>query len=347
MFNYKCYKYLLNEINEKKDELNEEENLKIIGYAFNAVNGFKHSLFIGNKNKVKTLQDCLRFIDIFFESGSKSKELLSLIELVINEANVEIFVGIMSQLFCRFDIKDINVLEILVRLLIKLFINYPDLIFFPLIIIKNSKARKNKSIANLIMQTAFKKNDKLKELGIEYEEFINELNKCSILYHEECAETIETTAKLFLNKDYNGMINQLVNMHKKMNQPKESLYEINFYQSYGNELKEAEKYINKLVEEQNLNYLKEAWEIYQSIYKRIGENYSQFQTISLQYISSKLFNFRDSNIVMPGCFHSYYYKFYEKELKNDFDSKSNEYNLKTQFKPVIIQKIEKYLYVVN
>ena len=347
MFNYKCYKYLLNEKKENNDELNEEENLKIIGYAYNAVNGFKHSIFIANKNKVKTLQDCLRFIDIFFESGSKSKELLSLIELVINEANIEIFVGIMPQLFCRFDIKDIKVLEILVKLLIKLFINYPDLIFFPLIIIKNSKGRKNKSIANLIMQSAFKKNEKLKELGKEYEEFINELNKCSILYHEECAETIENTAKLFLNKDYNGMINQLVNMHKKMNQPKESLYEINFYQSYGNELKEAEKYINKLVEEQNLNYLKEAWEIYQSIYKRIGENYSKFQTISLQYISSKLFNFRDSNIVMPGCFHSYYYKFYEKELKNDSDSKSNEYNLKTQFKPVIIQKIEKYLYVVN
>ena len=347
MFNYKCYKYLLNEIKENNVESNEEKNSKIIGYALNAVNGFKHSLFIANKNKVKTLQDSLRFIDIFFESGSQSKELLSLIELIINEANEEIFVGIMPQLLCRFDIKDVKVLEILVKLLIKIFVNYPDLMFFSLIIIKNSKGRKRKSIANLILQTGYKKNEKLKELGKEYEEFINELNKCSILYHEECAETIETTAKLFLNKDYNGMINQLIRMHKKINQPKESLYEINFYQSYGNELKEAEKYINKLVEEQNINYLKEAWEIYQSIYKRIGENYSKFQTISLQYISSKLFNFRDSNIVMPGCFHSYYYKFYEKELKNDSDSKSNEYNLKTQFKPIIIQKIEKYLFVVN
>jgi len=34
-------------------------------------------------------------------------------------------------------------------------------------------------------------------------------------------------------------------MHKKMNRPKESLYEINFYQSYGNELKEAENYLKK------------------------------------------------------------------------------------------------------
>ena len=345
IFNYKCYKYLLNGIKEKNEEPNEIDTAEYIKYAFNALNGFKHSLFIANKNKVKTLQDCLRFIDIFFESGNKNKELLSLIEQIIDEANVEIFVGIMPQLLCRLDIKEIKVLEILVKLLIKLFLNFPDLMFFPLIVIKNSKARKNRSIANLIMNNAFKKDENLKELGKEYEEFVNELNKCSILYHEECAETIETSAKLFLNKDYNGMINQLMKMHKKMNQTKESLYEINFYQLYGTDLKEAEKYLNRLIEEQNLNYLKEAWEIYQSIYKRIGENYTKFQTISLQYTSSKLFNFRDSNILMPGYFHTYFYKSYEKELYNDSNSK--ELNLKNHFKPVTIQRMENYLYVVN
>ena len=348
MFNYKCYKFILSDEKNKNDNSSHENENKIINFSFNAINGFKHCFIIANKNKVKTLQDCLRFIDIFFELGSKNKNLLNLIDSVINEANVEIFIGTMPQLFCRLDIKDIKVLEVLVNLLIKLFINYPYLLFFPLIVAKNSKRRKDKSIANLILQTSFKKNEKLKELYKEYEEFVNELNKCSILYHEEWSETIETSAKLFLNKDYNGMIKQLIKMHNKMNKPKESLYEINFYQSYGNELKEAETYINKLIETQNLSFLKEAWEIYQSVYKRIGENYSKFKSISLQYISSKLFYFRDSNIIMPGCFHSYYYKVYEKEIaKNTSDTNLKEYNIKTHFKPITIQRIEKYLLVVS
>jgi FKBP12-rapamycin complex-associated protein len=220
---------------------------------------------------------------------------------------VENFVGVTTQLFCRFDIKDVKVLEVLVKLLIKLFINYPQLLIFPLIIIKNSKRRKDKSIANLILQKSFKINEELKKLVIEYEEFVNELNKCSVLFHEEWLETIENSAKSLVNKDYIGMINQLIKMHNKMNKQMVNLYEINFYQRYGTELKEAEKYINKLIKEQNLNYLNEAWEIYHSIYKRIGENYSKFQSISLQYISTKLYNFQDSNIIMPGSFHSYYY----------------------------------------
>ena len=348
MFNYKCYKSILSNEKSKNENLDNENESKIINFAFNAINGFKYCFIIANKNKVKTLQDCLRFIDIFFELGSKNKKLLNLIDSVINEANVEIFIGIMPQLFCRLDIKDIKVLEVLVNLLIKLFINYPYLMFFPLIVAKKSQRRKDKSIANLILQTSFKKNEQLKELYREYEEFVNELNKCSILYHEEWSETIETSAKLFLNKDYNGMINQLIKMHNKMNKPKESLYEINFYQSYGNELKEAERYINKLIETQNLSFLKEAWEIYHSVYKRIGENYSKFQTISLQYVSSKLFNFRDSNIIMPGYFHSYYYKVYEKEItKNSLNTNLKQYNIKTHFKPITIKRIEKFLVVVN
>ena len=347
VFNYKCYKYILNGEKDKNGNLNDENKKKLINFAFNSVNGFKNCFLIANKNKLKTLQGCLRFIDIFFELGNKNKNLLALIDSVIDKADLEIFIGIMPQLFCRLDIKEIQVLEILVKLLIKLFINYPYLLFFPLIVLKNSKRRKDRSIANLILQTSFKKNKQLKELYIEYQEFVNELNKCSILNHEEWSETIETSAKLFMNKDYNGMINQLIKMHNKMNKSKESLYDINFYQCYGPELKEAEKYINKLLEEQNLNYLKEAWEIYQSVYKRIAENYSKFQSISLKYISSKLFNFRDSNIIVPGCFHYYYYKVYEKEIISNNNLNLNTFDIKSNFKPITVQRMENYLIVLN
>ena len=43
---------------------------------------------------------------------------------------------------------------------------------------KFSKIKKSKEIASLIMNNAINLNSELKELDKEYEEFVNELNKC-------------------------------------------------------------------------------------------------------------------------------------------------------------------------
>jgi FKBP12-rapamycin complex-associated protein len=126
-----------------------------------------------------------------------------------------------------------------------------------------------------------------------------------------------------------------------MNKTPESLYEMNFYQLCGDDLKEAEKKLHKLLTKQKLNYLKEAWAIYQTVLKNIKSNYTNFQTISLQYISSKLFNFKNSNIIIPSFIHSYLYDVYDK----NFPVKSND--LKQNIKPVKIKQIDKYLYILQ
>ena len=340
MFNYKCYKNLYSYKNSKNAS-NQKNFPKIIDYATNAINGLKYSLLMTNKSKVRTLDDCLRFIDIFFELGSQNINLLSLIETIINETNLEIFIGIIPQLTCRFDIKEKKVLNILINLLTKLLSKFPNIVLLPIISMQNSKIKKSKEIANIIMENAIKNNYNLKELSKEYTEFVQELNKCSVLYHEELIETLETCAKLYLNKDYNHMVNQLMKMHEKMDKIPESLYEINFYQLYGAQLRQAKKKINKLIIKQNLNYLKEAWEIYQTIYQSINENYSNFQTIALQYISSKLFNFKESNIVIPSFFASYLYSIYENSLS------LNSINQLQNCKMVTIKQIDKYLRVLG
>ena len=340
MLNYKCYKYFYNRAKEK-NEINYKEKIKYINYAINAVNGFKQSLLIANKNKVRTLEDSLRFIDIFFEIGNQDENLLSLIKSTINDSDLEIFIGIIPQLTCRFDIRDEEILNVLTNLLSKIFSIYPEALLFPLISIKNSKIIRNRRIAETIMESQFMENYELKELSQEYEEFVKELNKCSVLYHEEWIEAIETCEELYKNKYYNIMVDQLLKLHSKMNKTPESLYEMNFYQLCGDDLKEAEKKLHKLLTKQKLNYLKEAWAIYQTVLKNIKSNYTNFQTISLQYISSKLFNFKNSNIIIPSFIHSYLYDVYDK----NFPVKSND--LKQNIKPVKIKQIDKYLYILQ
>ena len=344
-FNYKYYRYIYNQMKGKNDN-NQTKIKTVIEYASNSINGLKHSLLISNKSKVRALEDSLRFIDIFFELGNKDKNLLSQIESIINEADLEIFIGIIPQLTCRFDIKDENVLEILIKLLSNILKTYPEVILFPLISIKNSKTKKSKAIVERIMQRTIENNIGLKELYKEYEEFVKELNKCSLLYHEEWIETIETSAKLYLNQFYNNMVSQITKLHNKINKAPENLYEINFHQLYGNDLKKAEKIINKCLDKKKLIYLKEAWAIYQKVYKSIKENYSNFQSISLQYISSKLFNFKDSNIIIPSFSHSFLYKSNENNNNHLLNKRTKDLN-QTNIKPITIKQIDKYLYILD
>ena len=80
------------------------------------------------------------------------------------------------------------------------------------------------------------------------------------------------------------------------------MYEINFYQLYGYLLKEAEDMIQEYLENHNEEIIKEVWEIYHLIYKKISEDFKQFDSISLEYVSPKLYNFRNSNICLPGTY---------------------------------------------
>ena len=119
VFNYKCYK-LLYIYKKAKKEVNKKKMAQVFEFAINSINGLKNSILMANKSKVRTLDDCLRFIDIFFELGNKNKNILSLIESIINEINLEIFIGVIPQLTCRFDIKEEKVLDILINMYLKI-----------------------------------------------------------------------------------------------------------------------------------------------------------------------------------------------------------------------------------
>ena len=142
LFNYQYYKFL------SRDELLIHDE---ISYANNAVNGFKHSLIIGGKNKNRTFQDLLRLLDIFFNSGIKNDGLLLSISNTLNIIEVEAYLNVLPQLLCRFDIKDKKVLEILINILIKIGSAHPQAVIYSFIAMKLSSSKKRKSAAGQIL----------------------------------------------------------------------------------------------------------------------------------------------------------------------------------------------------
>ena len=293
LFNYKYYKYL----SKNKLSVNDE-----ISFASNAVNGFKNSLIIGGKNKNKTFQDLLRLLDIFFNSGIKNNDLLFVISNALNVIEIEAYLNVLPQLICRFDIKEKKVLEILINILVKIGSAHPQAVIYSFIVMKLSSSKKRKSAAAQILYSICKKNPLINELVKECEMFINEINKCAMLLHEEWFETLENTSKMYYTKDYQGMVKYLYKLHEKAKIKPETMYEIHFYQNFGSEINEAEYFLKDFIENNNLISLNQAWDIYLNIYSGINEKYEKFETISLEYVSSKLNKFKDSKICLPGSY---------------------------------------------
>ena len=343
MFNYKFYTSLLKTKNslileEKLNNNNLNFNDQELIYAINAVDGFKNSLCIGGKNKNKTFQDLLRLIDIFFTSAHRSNELLNAINLCFNSIDIDSFLNVIPQLLCRFDINESKVLSVLILLLIKIGKEHPRAIIFHLIVMKNSNSRKRISVANQILNALMKNSELNKKLVEESEMFINELNICAILLHEQWSEAIEEASKIYYNKDYIGSVKYLIKLHKKMHKKPENNYEIHFYQKYISEILTAENYLQDYIDNNYIESLNEAWDIYLRLYKNISENYKKFESLSLEYISSKLNNLRNSIISLPGTYGT---------LQIQTDLNDEEEKNQNEFSGVRIKTMGKILKIFN
>ena len=89
-------------------------------------------------------------------------------------------------------------------------------------------------------------------------------------------------------------------LHQKLKKKPETLYEIHFYQLYKTYLNEAEENIKNYLETKEIIYIKQSWEIYHTIYRKIKENFQTFQSLYLKTISPKLYNFKESKITIPS-----------------------------------------------
>ena len=352
-FNYRCYKSL----HYKKFKANEAmiddyEKIKKssnvydyeISFAKNTINGIKNCFGLIGNNSDKNYLNCIKLYDIFFNVADKNDELLSIVTSVFYEYNSKIFVQTLPLLVSRMGNKNLKILEVLVRVLVEICRNFPYESLIPLIINKYSNSIKKKSIANQILCLVEKKSPDLKNVIEDYKLFINQLNKCSLLLHEKWKEAIEEASKMLTNKNFSGLVNHLNKIHNQMNETPDNLYEIHFNQCFYPQLKEAQNYLKKYIKTPNDRYIKESWEIYQSIYNEIQTKYKNMTNISLEYISPLLSNIKENKIALPGYF---FLDKLNKERKQLIIGKTKENILQSDELPVFLKKMDKFLYVLN
>lgn len=297
LVNYKFFDFLINSGKESKN------SNSLFQYATNAINGFMHAVCIGGKNISKTLQDLLRLIDLWFNMGDK-EEIDKLIHKAFEMIDLDSWLLVIPQLLARVNIIDERIKNSLSFLLRKIGNTHPRALLYPLIVMNKSRSRKRRLASQVILDEMKKKYSTLIDEGSL---IIDELNRCALLLHEEWGEAIEESAKLyFQSNDIKGMIKILMEVHEKMSKKPETMNEIHFYQLYASDLSEAESYLKRYIETLNEMDLKQAWDIYHSVFKSMNEAFTDLKYLDLENVSPKLHNFKESQICVPGLYKSGY-----------------------------------------
>ena len=99
---------------------------------------------------------------------------------------------------------------------------------------------------------------------------------------------MEASRLYFGERNTAGMLAKLEPLHEMMEAGPQTLKEISFVQSYGNDLNEAKRWCQKYKTSGNLRELNQAWELYYHVFRRISRQLPQLTQLELQYVSPKL-----------------------------------------------------------
>ena len=293
LVNYKFFEILNISNNNKKNE-----------YAINALKGFTNSIIIGGNSIFKTLQDILRLIDIWFQNDNNNEIFLNSLNDSFKRIPIDPWLQVIPQLLARVNVKNNLIKKNLIQLLKKIGCNHPWSLIYPLIVMNKSEIKIREEISSEILTEM---RQKYNTLINECTTIIDELNRSALLLHEKCQEAIEEAAKAYFEKnDLEGMIHILRNFSENLNKYKPiTVNEKHFYQKYKSALREAYNYIKDYEIYKDNNYIKLSWDIYQSVFINISNEYKS-NYLNLDNISPLLANFTQSEVSMPGVYRSDY-----------------------------------------
>ena len=147
------------------------------------------------------------------------------------------WINVIPQLIARIDIKDAMIKQLLIDLLERLSQKYPQALVYSLSVSKKSQNKERREAAEALI-------NKLKlTQGILIEQanmVSDELIRAAILLSETWTEAIEEASRIYFAKnDAETMINNLKDLHKRMERQPETMNEVNFYQGFASDLEEA------------------------------------------------------------------------------------------------------------
>ena len=292
---------------------------KVTPYVIEAIKGFVRSIVLGQGQPVANLlQDTLRLITLWFSYGTK-KGVFQILESELEKVSPDNWLSVVPQLIARIHIKSTEISAFLRKLLVKVASAHPQPLVWPISVALNTNDNQQRMVASEVLSEM----RKIKKQLVEEATLVSrELMRVAITPHELWYDGLEQAAQLYMdNKDISSMITVLRELHDTLNEQPSitntkhegfsegfgkigstSLREISFRHNYGKSLLDAQFWLDQFRTSGKTVDLHQAWEVYQSIFKKIKAQIGNLKKIELHHVSPALTAAHNLSLAVPGTY---------------------------------------------
>ncbi|ORY29148.1 armadillo-type protein [Naematelia encephala] len=267
-------------------------------YIIPAVEGFLRSIALSPGN---SLQDTLRLLTLWFTYGYQ-QGVSAAISQGLPSVNIDVWLEVIPQIIARIHTPRQTIQGLLVRLLYDIGRAHPQALVYPLTVASKSNVESRRVVAQSITAKMREQNAKI----VDQAELIStELIRAAILWHEIWYDGLEEASKhYFADQNVEGMFETLEPLHEMVEAGPETIRETSFVQSFGHDLSIARGHLRIFKNTNENKEIQAAWDIYYSVFQRLGKQLKLLNIIELQYVSPKLMAVRDLDIAVPGTYQS-------------------------------------------
>lgn len=261
-----------------------------------AIQGFFQSISLSESS---SMQDALRIVSLWFTFGG-IPEVSQAMQQGFASTKIGTWLEVLPQLISRIHQPNYIVSRSLLALLSDLGKVHPQALIYPLTVAIKSESISRRNAAQSIIDKMFSYCPILVQQG---ELVSDELIRVAVLWHEQWYEGLEEASRQYFSEhDVDKMLTTLEPLYEILDSGPETLREISFYNAYGHDLVLAKHLIERYQNENEKKYIKEAWDIYYLVFKKISETLPLLQNLELQHISPKLLALENLELAIPGTY---------------------------------------------
>lgn len=276
-------------------------------YLVQAIKGYFKSIDLEGKTR---LQDSLKILTLWFNYGGHAG-LHAFFDEYFRVTNIAMWLEVVPQIIARLYSPSPNVQRGVRELLTRIGQEHPQVAVYPLTVARGPRPSRNedsREAAATILDDLRRNHSEIVE---QSEMVATELVRSAILWVEQWHERLEEASKCyFVEKNVEGMIDLLLPLHEDLESGPETACERNFAREFGAELAIAggnlrnfrAGYESDEDVAQLQKYLSDAWQVYQSAFKRIQRLQQSTTIVDLGNVSDRLSNCSNLLLAVPGTY---------------------------------------------
>ncbi|CAD8184910.1 unnamed protein product [Paramecium octaurelia] len=280
----------------------QENRQSMNAHVFAAVKGFLKSISLGSRDIKKgryILQDTLRLLSLIFKYGMEAA-ISDEFRQNYKQIDVIAWIDVIPQILARIQIQNPIIQQLLQDLLIHISRIHPQALIYPLTVACKSKNQIKRLQVLKILDDMKKHSPILVNEALIISE---ELNRTAILLKEAWREGIQEAWTSFSQDKNKTHVERILRgLHDNMRVKLESLSEISFHQTYGQEIFEAEAWLQRYLRTEDQVCLCVAFDIYTRIYHKVQKSLEKMKKVHLENVSPKLLATQNCEISIPGLY---------------------------------------------